>query len=232
MNIKQYPIIDFVEILSHAVACVSDKDGPEEVESTFEEDNVSKIDLDKIKREAFIEGQNSIVNDTQKNENSYKDNLASLIEKLSKELEDIKKICESNNKIAIDQVIELSTVIAKKIAGASISFSGIDLIKDFLSQHLPELYSETLISVRMSPEHAKDIKRYTEDGSLSRIYNADIDIVFDEKIQLGDCVIEYNGGKIVREKANILRQIEKVINSYYNDRDRDEISEPEGSVAN
>ncbi|WHQ46713.1 MAG: hypothetical protein MTP17_04410 [Candidatus Midichloria sp.] len=116
----------------------------------------------------------------------YDRNLLSIVKSLKEKFNEISSKLQSSKESLINDSIELCITITKKIIEKSVKNTGLDLIKNFLADQLPTLYSENLITIKVTPKHVEDIKQYIEEVVHRKNHTMEVDIVFDEIISPGD----------------------------------------------
>jgi len=213
MKIKQYPIVDLSEIREMENA--KNFEHASEVLEGKKEVTAITLDISAIKQEAFISGKSEAERSIESQKMIYTQNLLSIVQELQEKFTKISMLLEEDKATLIDDSIELCLTIARKIAEKSVEGSGFNLIKNFLSEQLPTLYSGELITVKVAPEYVEDIRKYIDSLTRTKNYHIDMDIIFDDDMKPGDCSIEFSGGKIVKDKSKLLFQLEHLLNNYY-----------------
>ena len=213
MQIKQYPIIDLTSL------------EPMKPEKTQLEDSVvsqeggdisaKTIDIAAIKKEAFLCGKSEAVNELESKKAMYDQKLLIIMESLKEKINNVATVLNQEKEVLINDSIELCVTIAKKIIAKSFENIGIELIKNFLSDQLPALYAENLITIKVAPECVEGVKKYIQDIVYKKAHNLEIEILFDETVEAGDCIIEVSGGRICRDKNKMLMQLDKLLSNYY-----------------
>ncbi|MDJ1257172.1 MAG: hypothetical protein MRQ07_00735 [Candidatus Midichloria sp.] len=211
MKIEQYPILDLSKLELVETEAVP-KPQEAEIKITETKAETATLDVAVIKREAFLSGKNEAMKEVESQKAIYNQNLLSIIDSLKEKFNGLSSELQNRQELLINDSIELCMTIAKKIIEKSVENTGLDLIKSFLADQLPKLYSENLITIKVAPEYVEDIRQYIEDR---KNHTMEVDIVFDEAISPGDCAIEVDGSKISRDWSKLLIQLDRLLSNYY-----------------
>ena len=211
MQIKQYPIIDLTSLKP-----VESEETQEEVVMLKEEIiPTTTIDIAAIKKEAFLCGKSEAASELENQRAMYDQKLLAVMETLKEKFNSIESELQQSKEVLINESIELCVTIAKKIIDKSFENIGVELIKNFLSDQLPPFYGESLITIKVAPEYVERVKKYIQDVVYKKSHNLEVEILFDESIGAGDCIIEVAGGRICRDKNKMLMQLDKLLSNYY-----------------
>ncbi|AEI88717.1 MAG: Flagellar biosynthesis/type III secretory pathway protein FliH [Candidatus Midichloria mitochondrii] len=214
MKIEQYPILDLSKLELVETEAIP-KSQKAEIEITETKEETATLDVAVIKREAFLSGKNEAMKEVESQKAIYDQNLLSIINSLKEKFNGLSSELQNRQELLINDSIELCMTIAKKIIEKSVENTGLDLIKSFLADQLPKLYSENLITIKVAPEYVEDIRQYIEEVIHRKNHTMEVDIVFDEAISPGDCAIEVDGSKISRDWSKLLIQLDRLLSNYY-----------------
>lgn len=203
MKVTPYPISELIE--NHDTVYHEIQQHQETTEQ------VSVIDIEEVKRNFFTMGKDEALNSLEAQNTNTQQELLSVCKSIQEQLFKIHDGIVQNNMNISQDVIDLSMSIATKIAGAAINNYGLDLIKDFLSAHLPTIKSEHTATIRISSKYKDTMQYYIDNIMSNTVPDMNIELLYDDNIQPGDCLIEIAGGKIRVDRNKTILLLEKIL---------------------
>ncbi len=113
--------------------------------------------------------------------------------------------------LLVKQCLTLAYEIGKKIVGVVVEQIPEKLVHDFLIKTLKVFQNESYIEVQIHPEIYEYIKKDVADISLM---HKKIKITPNTDVHLGDCILSWKEGKLIKNNSLLLQEIEDMLKNY------------------
>ncbi len=175
---------------------------------TYTEDEMRKL-----KEEAFEKGKEEGI-DEQKNSKEGGDGALKLMSDLSEKFTDLSELVKNNKNTMMNDCIDLSHVIAKKLIGNIEQRFPKEMIQTFLDVNIPFFSKADVVNITVNDEDYELVKSYTQ--QIQKTKHLNFQITKSKEIQRYDCELSYDNTLIKQNRRKIELQLEKIINNYLN----------------
>ena len=112
-----------------------------------------------------------------------------------------------------EDVITMAYEISSKITESVRNYIPEKVVRDFLQQHLALLIDDYAVIIELHPSIKRKVENLIKE-ELSSVELNNIEFIENSKIVIGDCVIKFAEGKIIKNKELILQELNAILAHY------------------
>lgn len=110
-----------------------------------------------------------------------------------------------------EDVIELALKIARKMSGNSLSENACQVVENVIIRSFEILFDEPQIVISVNSKILDGIKQRVQNLVKSEGFNSKVEILANDKIAVGSCQIQWQGGGLVTNHEAVWKDIEAMI---------------------
>ena len=183
-----------------------------EIPHSIEFKKFSEDDISTARVQGFEEGKKLVESEYYSQAKALDIKMISLVDIIITKLDALEKKLTNERQLLSVDLANLAYSFASKMNSFIVNVFPKEILVDFLSVRLPTLFSENIIKIKLNPEDHESISRY-----LSKIPNNNNYVIMeDENVQIADCILEWENGKIVKDSSILIAQLEELLKEHIN----------------
>ncbi len=164
--------------------------------------------MEKKIQSAFQDGYEKGLRDGKEEvQKAYEEKIASMRTEVEAILNKVDKHLDDLEKVIAKKVFELSTAIAEKIIVREVETK--TTIEENVKRALKKLSGAARITVKINPQELDSVKEIIEEENRNSFKR--INIEADERIEMGECIVESEIGNV---SARFEDQLEEIVNDF------------------
>ena len=182
---------------------VIEEEEPEEILPTFSEE-----ELRAARDEAFIKGKEQGINETTAGKEQ---SLLEAMEKIDNQFNNLFQSQEETAASNLNSAILVATTISRKMFPALNERGALAEVEHMVVKTMKSMLEEPKVNIYIHPDLEPLLNKHI--GSLSKKvnYRAEIQIVANENMPLGDCRVEWESGGAERNTESMWQEIDEII---------------------
>lgn len=110
-----------------------------------------------------------------------------------------------------EDVIELALKVARKMSGKCLSENACQIVENVIIRSFEILFDEPKIVISVNSKILDEINKRVESLVKSEGFSSEVEVVANDKISVGACQIQWQGGGLVTDHEAVWKDIEAMI---------------------
>lgn len=110
-----------------------------------------------------------------------------------------------------EDVIELALKVARKMSGKSLSENACQVVENVIIRSFEILFDEPKIVISVNSKILDGINKRVQNLVKSEGFNSQVEVVANDKIDIGSCQLQWQGGGLVTDHEAVWKDIEAMI---------------------
>ena len=195
---------DISEAFEEPVEIIEEEE-PEEILPTFSEE-----DLRIARDEAFAKGKEHGINEKAK---TIELNIIATLEKLDGNFDSLFKLQRKTATSNLNDAMLLAGTISRKIFPTLNERGALEEVESMIVEAMKKVLEEPKVSICIHPDIEPALKKHIEPLMKKANYKAEIQIISNKDIPLGDCSVEWESGGAYRNTESLLQEIDEIVES-------------------
>jgi flagellar biosynthesis/type III secretory pathway protein FliH len=172
---------------------------------------ISEIDLINSQKKGYEEGYAKGYAAAKSASEELEKQLSQTIANIDSCLKEVLQARKFDDLKKSEDVIELALKVARKMSGKSLSENACQVVENVIIRSFEILFDEPKIVISVNSKILDGINKRVQNLVKSEGFNYQVEIVANDKIAIGACQIQWQGGGLVTDYEAVWKDIEAMI---------------------